>query len=197
LRWRITTWDPRDILSMTTVASLQLRMRGWCRSVDTVRMRRLWSLQTQSSHNIYFAQQVTKTDTWQTRPLVREGAPKDKTVTLKKKILWSKVPDWARHQDILIDWPSVVTWLWLWDHVAVCGLARALVTEKLRPSPAHTQPLPCYCLPYFSLTSQRPGPVVWEHLLHSSTETGDGIAQDWYVVGPTIKFKFPPRPCSP
>jgi hypothetical protein len=40
---------------------------------------------------------------------------KDKTVTLvEKKNLWSKVPAWARHQDILTDWPSVVMWLWLW-----------------------------------------------------------------------------------
>jgi hypothetical protein len=60
---------------------------------------------------------MTKTDTWQTRPLVREGAPPQKknykTVTLKKN-LWSKIPDWARHQDILTDWPSVAMWLWLW-----------------------------------------------------------------------------------
>jgi hypothetical protein len=29
--------------------------------------------------------------------------PNDRTVTLKKKYLWSNVPDWARHQDILTD----------------------------------------------------------------------------------------------
>jgi hypothetical protein len=27
--------------------------------------------------------------------------------------IWSWAPDGARHQDGLIDWPSVVTWLWL------------------------------------------------------------------------------------
>jgi hypothetical protein len=40
--------------------------------------------------------------------LSSERAPqKDNTVTLKEN-LWSKVPDWARHQDILTGWPSVV-----------------------------------------------------------------------------------------
>jgi hypothetical protein len=37
-----------------------------------------------------------------------------KDSNLKKKKFWSKVPDWARHQDILTDWPLVVMWLWLW-----------------------------------------------------------------------------------
>jgi hypothetical protein len=53
---------------------------------------------------------MTKTDTWQTRPLVREGAPqKDKIVTLRggKKIYGQKSQIWARHQDILTDWPTV------------------------------------------------------------------------------------------
>jgi hypothetical protein len=27
--------------------------------------------------------------------------------------IWSQVPEWARYQDIMTDWPSVVTWLWL------------------------------------------------------------------------------------
>jgi hypothetical protein len=41
----------------------------------------------------------------------RSWRPKnDKTVTFKKK----KSHIWARHQDILTDWPSVAMWLWLW-----------------------------------------------------------------------------------
>jgi hypothetical protein len=55
---------------------------------------------------------LTKTDNWLIRPLVREGT--ETRPYLWKKNLWSKVPDWARHQDILTDWPSVVMWLWLW-----------------------------------------------------------------------------------
>jgi hypothetical protein len=39
----------------------------------------------------------------QTRPLVREGAPQNKTVTYG-----------ARQKDLLIDWPSVAMWHWLW-----------------------------------------------------------------------------------
>jgi hypothetical protein len=44
---------------------------------------------------------MTKTDIWQTRPLVREGAPKnDKIVTFKKKISGQKSHIWVWHQDI-------------------------------------------------------------------------------------------------
>jgi hypothetical protein len=32
----------------------------------------------------------------------------------KKKISGQKSHIWARHQDILTDWPSVAKWLWLW-----------------------------------------------------------------------------------
>jgi hypothetical protein len=28
--------------------------------------------------------------------------------------IWSWAPDGARHQDLLIDWPSFAMWLWLW-----------------------------------------------------------------------------------
>jgi hypothetical protein len=58
---------------------------------------------------------MTKTDTWQTRPLVREGAPKNKTITLKKRISGQMSQIWAWHQDILTDWPSAAMWLWLWQ----------------------------------------------------------------------------------
>jgi hypothetical protein len=49
---------------------------------------------------------MTKTDTWQTRPLVREGAPKKKLqdCNFQKKKLWSKVPylgSTPRHTDWL------------------------------------------------------------------------------------------------
>jgi hypothetical protein len=44
----------------------------------------------------------------QTRPLVREGAPKkqDRNCQTVKKI-WSSAPDGARHQNLLTDRPSV------------------------------------------------------------------------------------------
>jgi hypothetical protein len=47
---------------------------------------------------------MTKTDTWQTRPLVREGAPKRQDSNIEKKNLWSNVPDLGltpRHTDWL------------------------------------------------------------------------------------------------
>jgi len=33
--------------------------------------------------------------------------------------IWSWVPEGARHQDGLADWPSAVTWLWLWQRLKV------------------------------------------------------------------------------
>jgi hypothetical protein len=52
-----------------------------------------------------------------TDPTSRQrGRPqKDKTVSLKKKKISGQMSQiWARHQDILTDWPSVAMWLWLW-----------------------------------------------------------------------------------
>jgi hypothetical protein len=50
---------------------------------------------------------MTKTETWQTRPLVREGAPKRQNSNFegkKKSGQMSKI--WAWHQDILTDCQS-------------------------------------------------------------------------------------------
>jgi hypothetical protein len=51
-----------------------------------------------------------------TDPTSRQrGRPQMTRQKLKKKTdLWSKVPDWARHQDLLTDWLSVVMWRWRW-----------------------------------------------------------------------------------
>jgi hypothetical protein len=58
---------------------------------------------------------MTKTDTWQTQPLVREGAPKrqDSNFGKKKKISGQMSQIWASHH-VTSDWPSVAMWLWLW-----------------------------------------------------------------------------------
>jgi hypothetical protein len=47
----------------------------------------------------------------------RGRSKRDKTVTLEKKISGQKSQIWARHQDILTDWPSVAMWLWQHEHV--------------------------------------------------------------------------------
>jgi hypothetical protein len=45
---------------------------------------------------------------WQTRPLVREGAPQKEDRNCQTIInIWSWAPDGARHEDLLIDRPSV------------------------------------------------------------------------------------------
>jgi hypothetical protein len=51
----------------------------------------------------------------QTRPLVREGAPQkqDRNCQIVIDNIWSWVPDGARHQDLVTDWPSIAMWLWL------------------------------------------------------------------------------------
>jgi ABC-type nitrate/sulfonate/bicarbonate transport system ATPase subunit len=48
---------------------------------------------------------VILTLTWQTRPLVREGAPRKQERNCQAEInIWSWAPDGARHQDWLTDW---------------------------------------------------------------------------------------------
>jgi hypothetical protein len=50
----------------------------------------------------------------QTRPLVREGAPQKTDRNCQRVInIWSRAADRARHEDLLIGWPSVAMWLWL------------------------------------------------------------------------------------
>jgi hypothetical protein len=65
---------------------------------------------------------VTKTDTWQTRHLVRKGAPKRQNSNFEsEKISGQMSKIWVWHQDILTNWPSVAMWLWLWLG-RLCGL---------------------------------------------------------------------------
>jgi hypothetical protein len=53
-------------------------------------------------------------DKWQTHPLVREGAPhRQNRNCLTVTQIWFWVPEGARHQDYLANWPSFVTWLLL------------------------------------------------------------------------------------
>jgi hypothetical protein len=68
---------------------------------------------------------VTKTDTWQTRPLVREVAPKRQDSNFEGgKKFWSNVQDLGSTQrptDRPTDWPTdrpsvaMCLWLWLWQ----------------------------------------------------------------------------------
>jgi hypothetical protein len=49
--------------------------------------------------------------------------------------IWSQVPQLARHQDILTDWPSIVVWLWLWHSVSeVPSYASERVLSELERS---------------------------------------------------------------
>jgi hypothetical protein len=71
---------------------------------------------------------MTVTDRRQTRPLVREGSPQRQHGKFQtENNIWSQVPEWTWHQGILINWPSVVTWLWLWL------AALPMVTLKISP----------------------------------------------------------------
>jgi hypothetical protein len=51
---------------------------------------------------------LTVTDRKSTRPLVREGAPQRQDSNFQAESnIWSQVPEWTRHQDILTDWLAV------------------------------------------------------------------------------------------
>jgi hypothetical protein len=87
-----------------------------------------------------------------TRPLVREGAPPKKDRNCQTVInIWSWAPDGARHQDLLIDWPSVAMWLWLW-------LCFSAVWAKYRQIPAWFWMTNKGCRSWlFTMFSQNPG----------------------------------------
>jgi hypothetical protein len=48
----------------------------------------------------------------ETPPLLREGDPQRQKPQLSR--MWPWASQGARNQDELTEWPSVVTWLWLW-----------------------------------------------------------------------------------
>jgi hypothetical protein len=61
----------------------------------------------------------TEEDKWETPTSRQRGRPTEtrqqlSEINLRTEIIiWSHVPEWARYLEILIDRPSVVTWLWL------------------------------------------------------------------------------------
>jgi hypothetical protein len=77
----------------------------------------------------------------QTHPLVREAAPQKQDRNCQTVInIWSWAPDGARHQDLLIDWPSVVMWLSLrlWQLSSVPG--------RRQPREVRRRPVKTLCL---------------------------------------------------
>jgi hypothetical protein len=74
---------------------------------------------------------LARTSKRQTHPLARKSAPQKRDRNCQGVIkIWSWAPDWARHQDLLTDWPLVAMWLWryvrrYWETSAVvwspCG----------------------------------------------------------------------------
>jgi hypothetical protein len=69
---------------------------------------------------------LTRQKTWQRLPtndrptLSSERAPQENKYHNSQDVglkIWSWVPEGARHQDWLADWPSAVTWLWLWGKI--------------------------------------------------------------------------------
>jgi hypothetical protein len=49
--------------------------------------------------------------------LTRGRPPRGQRQRLYEKQIWSWVPEGAQHQD----WPSAVTWLWLWPKTSIAG----------------------------------------------------------------------------
>jgi hypothetical protein len=78
---------------------------------------------------------LTSTSRRQIWPLIREGAPQRQYSNFQtENNIWSQVPEWTWHQDILTDWPSVVTWLWLFE-VSQCVWIRKLKSVHRRVGP--------------------------------------------------------------
>jgi hypothetical protein len=53
--------------------------------------------------------------------------------------IWTLAPDGARHQDVLLDWPSIAMWLWIYfdlesiwpsRHQSACPTRKWLCTER-------------------------------------------------------------------
>jgi hypothetical protein len=71
----------------------------------------------------------------QTHTLVREGAPQKQDRNCQTLTnIWSWAPDGVRHQDLLIDWPSVAMWHWLWlvtSQLQDCSVESPTVKRRL------------------------------------------------------------------
>jgi hypothetical protein len=96
-------------------ASCRRRRKGKSQIWDTRRWSRVSRKSDQRKATMAKANSIYKI---QTRPLVREGAPENNQDRNCQKVIniWLWVPDENRHQDVLIDWPSVAIWLWLYLH---------------------------------------------------------------------------------
>jgi hypothetical protein len=86
-------------------ASRRRRRKGQSQNWDS----KLWSRDPRDSDPWKTAlARASSTHKRQTRPFVREGAPQKQDRNCKTIInIWSWAPDGARHQDLLIDGPSV------------------------------------------------------------------------------------------
>jgi hypothetical protein len=109
--------------SNTSTVAL-LVVRGEEREVSNLRQKKIWLRVPRNSDprktTLARASSIYKR---QIRPLIREDAPeKQDRICQRVTNIWSWAPDEARHQDLLIDWPSVAMWPWLWtDSVESCS----------------------------------------------------------------------------
>jgi hypothetical protein len=69
------------------------------------------SLWSSPSYKREFIRELIDSPVWRwgrIPPLAREGAPEKQDRNCQSVInIWSRAPDAAQHQDLLIDWPSV------------------------------------------------------------------------------------------
>jgi hypothetical protein len=80
-------------------------------SASTLDMGRTMQKAHNALHHWLWPQQMTDLSS---RQRGRPHRQNRNCLTVTK--LWSWAPDGARHQDGLIDWQSVVTWLWLFEN---------------------------------------------------------------------------------
>jgi hypothetical protein len=85
---------------------LQIKFIFWVENVQVYEIFFTFIRKGQIFLHLHYTVATKLYDTWQTRPLVREGAPKRQDSNFEKNNLWSNVPDLGltpRHTDWLTD----------------------------------------------------------------------------------------------
>jgi hypothetical protein len=115
--------------------------RRWRKGKSQIWDNKIWSrVPRDSDHRTTTLARASSIYKRQTRPLVREGTQQKEKYRNRQRVMkiWPWAPDGARHQDLLIDWPSVAMWLQLRlrYRLDILSCVRVRGLEYLHRSPA-------------------------------------------------------------